>query len=160
LLQGYLGRCVTGDGEYILPSNVLPAGQTLTKAWCESNPNITTSAYLAANNLTLPVPYNLGTRWVTPLQNFDNVINSISTLFQASTTEMWILIMYDGIDATKPGQQPLRNSHPAMAIFFVVFMVVMTFFMLNLFVGVAIDKVSALLILVIWNCPSAGRETC
>jgi hypothetical protein len=68
------------------------------------------------------------------------VIISLSTLFQASTVEGWIIIMYSGIDATGRGTQPVEHANPAMAIFFVVFMTVMSFFMLNLFVGVAVDK--------------------
>jgi NADH:ubiquinone oxidoreductase subunit 3 (subunit A) len=67
------------------------------------------------------------------------VIVSISTLFQASTTEMWIEIMYSGIDATGKGTNPVEHANPAMAILFVVFMIIMTFLVLNLFVGVAVD---------------------
>jgi hypothetical protein len=49
--------------------------------------------------------------------------------------------MFMAVDAVGPGQQPLPRHNPAMALFFVAFMVVISFFCMNLFVGVAIDKV-------------------
>ena len=38
------------------------------------------------------------------------------------------------------GLQPLPNTSPVYAVFFVCFIIVGSFFVLNLFVGVAIDK--------------------
>lgn len=40
-------------------------------------------------------------------QNFDNLPQAISTLFQMSTTEGWIDVMNRGIDAVGPDLQPI-----------------------------------------------------
>lgn len=41
-----------------------------------------------------------GGEWINPPANFDNVINSMLTLFTAVTTEGWVGIMWQGVDAT------------------------------------------------------------
>lgn len=43
---------------------------------------------------------NYGAEWVDSYNNFNNVINSIYTLFAISTTDNWALSLYAGIDAT------------------------------------------------------------
>jgi hypothetical protein len=53
-LQGHLGRCVDSEGALVNAAHVLAPGDALTRAWCDSRPNITTSAYFAANNITVP----------------------------------------------------------------------------------------------------------
>eukprot|EP00762_Andalucia_godoyi_P008681 ANDGO_00428.mRNA.1 Muscle calcium channel subunit alpha-1 len=78
--------------------------------------------------------------WSQPMANFDNFGNSILTLIGIMGTEGWTDVMYDGIDATDYDRQPRRNNNPANALFFVSWIVVITFFMVNLFVGVLIDK--------------------
>lgn len=58
-----------------------------------------------------------------------------------ATLEMWTNVMYDGMDINGIDNQPLRNSNKVNSIFFIIFIVFGSFFMLNLFVGVTIDKV-------------------
>ena len=41
----------------------------------------------------------LGGQWRNANENFDNVIEAMSTLFQMMTTEGWQDVMYTGIDA-------------------------------------------------------------
>jgi hypothetical protein len=41
-----------------------------------------------------------GGEWINPPANFDNVLNSMLTLFTAVTTEGWVGIMWQGVDAT------------------------------------------------------------
>jgi hypothetical protein len=71
--------------------------------------------------------------------NFDNVLHSMITLFEMSTTEGWIAIMLMGIDASGEKQHPVENFNRPYALFFVLFMIVGCFFALNLFVGAVID---------------------
>jgi len=73
-------------------------------------------------------------------QTFDNVLFGISTLFEISTTEGWTEVMYAAIDQRGIGMQPLKNSNPIWALFFVCFLVFGAFFVLELFVGVTIDN--------------------
>ena len=47
--------------------------------------------------------------------------------------------MYTGVDAVGPGRQPITNHSPFKALFFVVFVVIANFFIINLFVGVTIS---------------------
>jgi hypothetical protein len=61
-----------------------------------------------------------------------------------STTEGWTTVMYNGVDARSPELAPRRDSNPGIAVFFVAFMVVGNFFILNLFVGIILDNFSKL----------------
>lgn len=62
-------------------------------------------------------------------------------LFEMSTLEMWLDVMYNGIDAVGVDQQPERDHNITVAIFYVAFIIIGAFFVLNLFVSVTIDKV-------------------
>lgn len=83
----------------------------------------------------------LGADWEPTLpQSFDNIFAAAGTLFEMSTTEKWVEIMFAGVDARGPDMQPVRNNSEAWMAFFVAFMIVGSFFMMNLFVGVVIDN--------------------
>jgi hypothetical protein len=82
-------------------------------------------------------------RWVKPSANFDNVATAMLTLFETATLELWVDIMFSGVDAVGVGMQPLTNHNPAAVVFFLVFIAVGAFFVLNLFIGVTLDKVSS-----------------
>ena len=73
-------------------------------------------------------------------ENFDNVLNSMITLFAMMTTEGWADVMYSGIDATDPEHNPVRNNNPAYIIYFVLYMLIANVFLLSLFVGVVNDN--------------------
>ena len=51
-----------------------------------------------------------GGDWVNQEINFDNVLNAISSLFQMMTTEGWMEVMYNGIDARGVDLQPKEDS--------------------------------------------------
>jgi hypothetical protein len=66
---------------------------------------------------------------------------AMQTLFEMMTTEGWLDVMYNGIDARGVDLQPKKNYNPIFSIiFFCGFMVVGSQFILNLFVGVIIDN--------------------
>ena len=44
--------------------------------------------------------HNLGGDWDKIPSNFDNTITAVLTLFEMMTTEGWMNVLYDGIDAT------------------------------------------------------------
>lgn len=81
-----------------------------------------------------------GGRWLNLDRNFDNVFNAILTLFEIATTEGWVDSMYAGVDGTGPMMQPVRDNVELMAWFFVGFILIGSFFVLNLCVGVIIDN--------------------
>lgn len=124
--------------------NVLPAGNSITQSWCQQDQglhNITTSHYLSPLNLSLPRPYQLQTRWVNADFHFDNLGAGMLALFQVATIELWVDIMYSGINAVAPEQQPVLFHSPFMSLFFVSFLIIGSFLVLNLLVAITIEKV-------------------
>lgn len=72
--------------------------------------------------------------WTTYDLNFDNIINGMITLFVLSTLEGWPDYMYNFFDADEVG--PRYNSQQLFIIYFVSFILIGAFFLLNLFTGV------------------------
>lgn len=68
-------------------------------------------------------------RWVKPLQHFDNILIASWALFCIATSG-WLDLAHSAMDAVDVGRQPLRNHQPAMALFFVAFLVVGAFVIL------------------------------
>eukprot|EP00756_Hemistasia_phaeocysticola_P018451 Hpha_TRINITY_DN15595_c0_g2::TRINITY_DN15595_c0_g2_i1::g.108714::m.108714/K04842/SCN10A; voltage-gated sodium channel type X alpha len=78
-------------------------------------------------------------RWRNNPQNFDNIGVSLLTLFEVATLELWTHIMYTAVDASGVDQGPQRDASPWTAgFFFASFVVIGSFFVMNLFVGVII----------------------
>jgi len=77
-------------------------------------------------------------------QNFNNVANSMLTLLEISTTEGWVDVMYAAcdIDMGGPYIQPQRDSqtHPVWMIFFSLWIMFSFMFLMNLGVGIIVDK--------------------
>ncbi|KAL8566099.1 hypothetical protein ACOMHN_051825 [Nucella lapillus] len=78
--------------------------------------------------------------WVNSKVNFDNVIMAYLALFQVATYKGWIDIMNDAIDCRGLDKQPSREANVYYYIYFVIFIVLGSFFTLNLFIGVIIDN--------------------
>ena len=78
--------------------------------------------------------------WDSGASNFDSIFDAMRTLFEMSTTEGWTAVMYDGVGARSPELAPRRGHNPAIAFFFVIFMILANFFILNLFVGIILDN--------------------
>eukprot|EP01065_Artemidia_motanka_P016646 TRINITY_DN2025_c3_g1_i2.p1 TRINITY_DN2025_c3_g1~~TRINITY_DN2025_c3_g1_i2.p1 ORF type:complete len:2034 (+),score=727.75 TRINITY_DN2025_c3_g1_i2:76-6177(+) len=78
-------------------------------------------------------------RWINRRpQHYDDLRASLLTLFEISTLEMWSQIMWHAVDGVSTDEAQQKNAEPTSAIFFVSFVVVGAFFILNLFVGVVI----------------------
>lgn len=54
-----------------------------------------------------------------------------------ATMEMWSQVMYAACDTTDVDVQPSRDHNVSVSIFFIIYMVVGSFFILNLVVGAA-----------------------
>ena len=76
--------------------------------------------------------------WSVP-QNFNNVLFSLGALFELSTTEGWVDVMYASIAARGVGMQPVRDTNGIWAVYWILFIIVGSFFVMNLFVGVVIE---------------------
>jgi hypothetical protein len=53
-----------------------------------------------------------GCEWVTPFLNFDNVGSSMLTLFAVSTTDQWMEVLYNALDATSHELVRMRPRCP------------------------------------------------
>ncbi|XP_023273227.1 voltage-dependent T-type calcium channel subunit alpha-1H-like [Seriola lalandi dorsalis] len=81
-----------------------------------------------------------GYRWDRRKYNFDNLGQALMSLFVLSCKDGWVSIMYDGLDAVGVDQQPIRNNNPWMLLFFISFLLIVSFFVLNMFVGVVVEN--------------------
>ncbi|XP_006873912.1 PREDICTED: voltage-dependent T-type calcium channel subunit alpha-1H [Chrysochloris asiatica] len=79
-------------------------------------------------------------RWVRRKYNFDNLGQALMSLFVLSSKDGWVNIMYDGLDAVGIDQQPVRNHNPWMLLYFISFLLIVSFFVLNMFVGVVVEN--------------------
>ncbi|GMT23860.1 hypothetical protein PFISCL1PPCAC_15157, partial [Pristionchus fissidentatus] len=70
--------------------------------------------------------------------NFDNVANAMVSLFVVSTFEGWPDLLYVAINSNDEDHGPVYNSRQSVAIFFITFIIVIAFFMMNIFVGFVI----------------------
>ncbi|KNC49505.1 voltage-gated Ion Channel superfamily [Thecamonas trahens ATCC 50062] len=80
--------------------------------------------------------------WRVARLNFDHIGAAFVTLFSVASLEGWWDVMYDGMDVTAKGVQPATNASAANALYFVAFVFLGSFFMLNLFVSVIINNFS------------------
>ncbi|XP_078367100.1 voltage-dependent L-type calcium channel subunit alpha-1D-like isoform X2 [Oculina patagonica] len=76
--------------------------------------------------------------WQKHKFNFDNVPHAMLALFSSSTGEGWPQGMYHTVDATTEDQGPIRDNQIQMSLYYVCFVVVFSFFFLNMFVALII----------------------
>jgi len=78
--------------------------------------------------------------WKPMQPNFDSVFEAILLLFITSSGEGWPGVMFACADIVEVDVSPKKNNSPASVLFFVAFIVVGSFFFLNLFTGVVFDN--------------------
>jgi hypothetical protein len=79
--------------------------------------------------------------WANPkFGSFDSLPDASLLLFEMQGLEGWPDVMFSGIDAVDVGIAPIRNHNPAAALYFMTWIVVGAFFILNLFIGVIVDR--------------------
>ncbi|XP_060795871.1 voltage-dependent T-type calcium channel subunit alpha-1G [Neoarius graeffei] len=79
-------------------------------------------------------------KWVRHKYNFDNLGQALMSLFVLASKDGWVDIMYDGLDAVGVDQQPVMNHNPWMLLYFISFLLIVAFFVLNMFVGVVVEN--------------------
>lgn len=83
--------------------------------------------------------------WRNPEKfNFDNIGFVFLNLFEMASQESWTDVQYATASVVGEGMQPVRDSNPAMMLYTLFYMIIGSFFLLNLFVGVTIDKFNEL----------------
>ncbi|XP_063063682.1 calcium channel, voltage-dependent, L type, alpha 1F subunit [Engraulis encrasicolus] len=70
--------------------------------------------------------------------NFDNVLMGMMALFTVSTFEGWPALLYKAIDANSENHGPVYNYRVEISIFFIIYIIIIAFFMMNIFVGFVI----------------------
>ncbi|XP_053551805.1 voltage-dependent L-type calcium channel subunit alpha-1F [Bombina bombina] len=70
--------------------------------------------------------------------NFDHVLSGMMALFTVSTFEGWPALLYKAIDANGENIGPIYNYRVEISIFFIVYIIIIAFFMMNIFVGFVI----------------------
>uniref|UniRef100_A0A4W3GS46 Voltage-dependent T-type calcium channel subunit alpha n=1 Tax=Callorhinchus milii TaxID=7868 RepID=A0A4W3GS46_CALMI len=79
-------------------------------------------------------------KWTRHKYNFDNLGQALMSLFVLASKDGWVDIMYDGLDAVGVDQQPVMNYNPWMLLYFISFLLIVAFFVLNMFVGVVVEN--------------------
>eukprot|EP00347_Sterkiella_histriomuscorum_P019834 403340124 len=82
---------------------------------------------------------SMGGEWVVNKSNFDNVFYGLLTLFQMSTTENWVQVMWNGVDSTQIDYTYQKDLSMQSSLFFIFFILLGSLFMMNLFVGIVIN---------------------
>jgi hypothetical protein len=78
--------------------------------------------------------------WSFPFNHYNHVIRSMLTFFDISTLDMWPDNMFNAIDAVEPDKIMQQDYAIQRAGIFVVYIFFTTFFIMNLFISVIVDK--------------------
>merc|ERR1711965_603326 len=74
--------------------------------------------------------------WLNPAWgSFDDFWSSMLLLFVSATADGWDMFMFTGMDAVGPNLSPVRNDFSPLSMFFILWLVLGCFTMMNLFVG-------------------------
>ena len=70
----------------------------------------------------------------------ESVLKALMSLFVLSSKDGWVNIMYTGLDAVGVDQQPIENFNEWRLLYFISFLLLVAFFVLNMFVGVVVEN--------------------
>ncbi|NXM40554.1 CAC1S protein, partial [Gymnorhina tibicen] len=76
--------------------------------------------------------------WVHNHFHFNNVFSAMMSLFTVSTFEGWPELLYMAIDTNAEDTGPIYNYRVEIAMFFIIYIILIAFFMMNIFVGFVI----------------------
>lgn len=76
--------------------------------------------------------------WENNRFHFDDVAKAMLTLFTVSTFEGWPSLLYTSIDSNAEEYGPIHNFRPIVAAYYIVYIIIIAFFMVNIFVGFVI----------------------
>ena len=81
-----------------------------------------------------------GGSWIRYDSNFDDVMQAMMTLFIVASLEGWPDIMLAAVDSYDVDEGPRQEANPLNAYFFLIFILIGSFFLLNFFIGVLFLK--------------------
>nr|DBA33910.1 TPA: hypothetical protein GDO54_001529 [Pyxicephalus adspersus] len=76
--------------------------------------------------------------WMHSAFHFDNVLSGMMSLFTISTFEGWPQLLYRAIDSHTEDMGPIYNYRIEIAVYFIIYIILIAFFMMNIFVGFVI----------------------
>jgi hypothetical protein len=79
-------------------------------------------------------------KWVNAVYNFDHIFQAMMSLFVVATMDKWFDIAHRGVDVTEVDFQPVEENNPFNVLYFVAFVILASFFWVNLLVGAIIDN--------------------
>ena len=79
-----------------------------------------------------------GTLWQNNPRHYDNVLSSLLVMMELLTIEDWDNIMWAAVDSTDPDHGPIRDYNPGWSFAFMGYIILGSFFVMNLFVGVIV----------------------
>jgi len=79
---------------------------------------------------------HLSREWLHPPLNFDNTLVAFLTLFVVVTRDGWLEIAFQGMDVNGIDMQPVRNKRGWYAIYFVLFMLTVSFVWISMIVAI------------------------
>lgn len=92
------------------------------------------------NNVKSKKECNSTVRWQNRMYNFDNLPQALISLFVISTRDGWVKIMHNGIDAVGIDKQPIKNYAEWRLVYFIPFLMLGGFLVLNMIVGVVVEN--------------------
>ncbi|XP_026685389.1 voltage-dependent calcium channel type D subunit alpha-1 [Diaphorina citri] len=106
-------------------------GSKMTKAECHGT-------YLVFSNGKIDEPSIEVREWSKHRFHFDDVAKAMLTLFTVSTFEGWPGLLYNSIDSNLENHGPIHNYRPIVATYYIIYIIIIAFFMVNIFVGFVI----------------------
>nr|Q25452.1 RecName: Full=Muscle calcium channel subunit alpha-1; AltName: Full=MDL-alpha-1 [Musca domestica]CAA83514.1 voltage dependent calcium channel alpha1 subunit [Musca domestica] len=94
--------------------------------------------YLFYENGDINKPRLKEREWKNNKFHFDDVAKAMLTLFTVSTFEGWPTLLYVSIDSNKENGGPIYNFRPIVAAYYIIYIIIIAFFMVNIFVGFVI----------------------
>ncbi|KAM8979229.1 voltage-dependent L-type calcium channel subunit alpha-1C isoform 21-T21 [Sarcophilus harrisii] len=102
-----------------------------TEAECKGN-------YITYKDGEVDHPIIQPRSWENSKFDFDNVLTAMMALFTVSTFEGWPELLYRSIDSHTEDKGPIYNYRVEISIFFIIYIIIIAFFMMNIFVGFVI----------------------
>lgn len=94
--------------------------------------------YLIFENGDVDKPVLRDRSWIRNRFHFDDVAKAMLTLFTVSTFEGWPGLLYVSIDSNREDWGPIHNFRPIVAAYYIIYIIIIAFFMVNIFVGFVI----------------------
>ncbi|XP_075458517.1 voltage-dependent L-type calcium channel subunit alpha-1C isoform X7 [Ascaphus truei] len=94
--------------------------------------------YITYKDGDVSLPTMLDRNWENSKFDFDNVLTAMMALFTVSTFEGWPELLYRAIDSHTEDVGPIYNHRVEISIFFIIYIIIIAFFMMNIFVGFVI----------------------